>query len=62
MNKPLMLKVILKISKSILIKIDLFSSLERRIQQHLQRVSQSIRSFSKDVRHLKPDLTSKSFP
>ena len=33
--------------------------LERRIQQHLQRVSQNIRSFSKDVRHLKPDLASK---
>jgi len=34
---------------------------ERRIQQHLQRVSQSIRSFSKDVRHLKPDLASRTF-
>lgn len=36
------------------------AKIERRIQQHLQRVSQSIRSFSKDVRHLKPDLASKT--
>ena len=53
-----MLKVILKnISTDSIEKIFLIG-LERRIQQHIQRVSQNIRSFSKDVRHLKPDLAS----
>lgn len=53
-----MLKV--KILTSSVEKI-FFIELERRIQQHIQRVGQSIRSFSKDVRHLKPDLASKAF-
>lgn len=35
-----------------------FFNEERRIQQHVEKLSQNIQTFSKEVRHLKPDLTS----
>ena len=67
MNKHSMLKVFIQnysykySKKTKTTESVLMSHLERRIQQHIQRVSHSIRSFSKDVRHLKPDLASKTF-